>query len=98
MRKDFSGLNESRKGTFKFGKKDIDRMGRKYKLSDVGNVEVIDMLSEKIPGGATNITRYEEKKLSYHQNSFTRNLMVVLTFQMKSLMQKKLLNFGAIFG
>ena len=37
-------------------KKDLDRMKRKYKLSGVGNVQVIDMLQEKISAGATNKT------------------------------------------
>ena len=35
-RKDVSRLNESRKRTFKFVKKYLDRMERKYRLSDVG--------------------------------------------------------------
>ena len=46
-RKDISRLKERRKGTFKFKKKDLDTMERKYKLSDVGNAQVIDMLKEK---------------------------------------------------
>ena len=41
-RKDVSRLNERRKRTFEFEKKDLDRMERKYRLSDVGNVQVID--------------------------------------------------------
>ena len=32
------------------------------------------------------------------RNSFTRNLMVVVTFQIKPLILKKLLNYGAILG
>ena len=36
--------------------------------------------------------------LQQTRNSFTRNLMVVVTFQIKHLMLKKLLSFGAIFG
>ena len=67
-RKDVSRLNERRKGTFAFGKKDIDIMERKYKLSDVGNVQIIDMLKEKI-AGATKIRRYEKRVLHYHQNT-----------------------------
>ena len=70
-------------------------------MSDVGNVQVIDMLKEKISAGATKIRRYEERELHYHHfacNNFTRNLMVVVTFQIKLLMLQKLLNFGAIFG
>ena len=43
-RKDVSRLNY----TFEFEKKDLDRMERKYQLSDVRNVQVIDMLKEKI--------------------------------------------------
>ena len=39
-RKDFNRLND----TFEFEKKDLDRVERKYQLSDVGNVQVIDML------------------------------------------------------
>ena len=102
-RKDVSRLKERRKGTFEFKKKDLDRMERKYKLSDVGNVQVTDMLKEKISAGATKIKRYEEITirtlcLQRTRNSFTRNLMVVVTFQIKPLMLKKLLNFGAIFG
>ena len=54
-RKNVSRLNEGRKRTFEFEKKDLDRMERKYRLSDVGNVQVIDMLKEKISAGATKI-------------------------------------------
>ena len=43
-RKDVSRLNY----LFEFEKKDLDRMGKKYQLSDVRNVQVIDMLKEKI--------------------------------------------------
>ena len=68
-RKDVSRLKERRKGTFEFKKKDLDRMERKYKLSDVGNVQVTDMLKEKISAGATKIKRYEERELHYHQNT-----------------------------
>ena len=39
-RKDVSRLNY----TFESEKKDLDRMGKKYQLSDVRNVQVIDML------------------------------------------------------
>ena len=39
-RKDVSRLNY----LFEFEKKDLDRMGKKYQLSDVRNVQVIDML------------------------------------------------------
>ena len=67
-RKDVSRLKERRKGTFEFKKKDLDRMERKYKLSDVGNVQVINMLMEKI-AGATKIKQYEERELHYHQNT-----------------------------
>ena len=44
-------------------------MERKYKLSGVGNLLVIDMLKEKISVGATTIRQYEEKELNYHQNT-----------------------------
>ena len=44
-------------------------MERKYKVSDVGNAQVTDMLKEKISAGATKIRRYEEKELHYHQNT-----------------------------
>ena len=54
-RKDVSRLNEKSKRTFEFEKKDLDRMERTYRLSDVGNVQVIDMLKEKISAGATKI-------------------------------------------
>ena len=54
-RKDVSALKERRKGIFKFKNKDLDRMERKYKLSDGGNVQVIDMLKEKISAGTTKI-------------------------------------------
>ena len=43
-RKDVSRLNY----LFEFEKKDLDRMGKKYQLSDVRNVQVTDMLKEKI--------------------------------------------------
>ena len=66
-RKDVSRLNERRKRTFKFEKKDLDRMEKKYRLSNVGNVQVIDMLKEKI--SATKIRRYEERELHDHQNT-----------------------------
>ena len=68
-RKDVSRLKERRKGTFEFKKKDLDRMERKYKLSDVGNVQVTDMLKEKISAGTTKIKWYEERELHYHQNT-----------------------------
>ena len=68
-RKDICRLNERRKRTFEFEKKDLDRMERKYKLSDVGNFQVIDMLKEKILAGATKIRRYEKRVLHYHQNT-----------------------------
>ena len=63
QRKDVSRLKERRKGTFKFEMNDLDRMERKYKLSDMGNVQAIDMLKEKISAGATKIKRYEEREL-----------------------------------
>ena len=50
-------------------KKNLDRMERKYKLSDVGNTQFIDMLKEKISAGSTKIKRYEERELHYHQNT-----------------------------
>ena len=62
-RKDDSRPNERRKDTFEFEKKDFDSMERKYKLSDVGNVQVIDMLKEKISLGTTKMRWYEERKL-----------------------------------
>ena len=68
-RKDVSRLKERRKGTFEFEKKDLDRMERKYKLSNMGNVQVIDMLKEKVSVGATKIKRHEERELHYHQNT-----------------------------
>ena len=68
-RKDVSRLNEGRKRTFEFEKKDLDRMERKYRLSDVGNVQVIDMLKEKISAGAIKIRGYEQRELHYHQNT-----------------------------
>ena len=37
-------LNEKKKGIFEFEKKDLDRMERKYGLSAVGNVVIVDML------------------------------------------------------
>ena len=67
-RKNVIRLNEKRKGAFEFEKKDLDRMEGKYKLSDLGNVQVIDMLKGKI-AGATKIRRYEESELHYHQNT-----------------------------
>ena len=68
-RKDISILNERRKGTFEFEKKDLDGMERKYKLSDVGKFQVINILKEKISTGDTKIKRYEERELHYHQNN-----------------------------
>ena len=43
-------------------------MERKYKLSDVGNVQVIDMLKVKISAGATKMRRYEDRELHYHRH------------------------------
>ena len=42
----------------------LDKNERKYKLSDVGIVQVIDMLKEKISACATKIRRYEERELN----------------------------------
>ena len=67
--KDVSRLNERRKDTFEFQKKDLGRMERKYKLSDAGNFQVIGMLKEKISADATKIRQYEERELHYHQNT-----------------------------
>ena len=105
-RKCVSTVNERRRGTVEFEKKDLDRMERKYKMSAVGNVQVIDILKGKISAGAKKIIQYEERELitiktpclQRTRSSFTRNLMVVATFQIKPLILKKLLNFGAIFG
>ena len=58
-----------RKRTFEFENKDFDRMGKKYRVSDLGNVQVIDMLKEKISAGATKTRRYEERELHYYQNT-----------------------------
>ena len=44
-------------------------MERTYKLSDVENVQVIDMLKKKISAGATKIRPYEERELHYHLNT-----------------------------
>ena len=49
-RKDLSRLNELRKGAFEYEKKVLDRMKRKDKLNDVGNIPHIDMVKEKISG------------------------------------------------
>ena len=68
-RKDASILNERKKGTFEFEKEVLDRMERKYKLSDAGNVQIIDMLKEKTSAASTEIRRYEERELHYHQNT-----------------------------
>ena len=82
-------------------------MEKKYKLSDVGNMQVIDMLKGKISAGATKIRRYKERELSGHQKNlfaknkqkqFYHNLIVVVTFQINPLMFEKFLNFGIIFG
>ena len=62
-RKDVTELNERWKSTLKFEKKDFDRMERKYKLSDVGNVQIIYMLKEKISAGAAKIRPYEARSL-----------------------------------
>ena len=76
-------------------------MERKYKLSgDVGNVQVIDRLKEKISGGAIKIKQYGEREQHHHHfvcnepaTVFARNLMIAVTFQIKPLILKKLLNF-----
>ena len=41
-RKDVTRLND----TFEFEKKELNRMERMYQLSDVGNFQVIDMLTK----------------------------------------------------
>ena len=46
-RRDVSRLKKRRKGTVEFEKNDLHRMERKYKLSNVGNVQLIDMLRKK---------------------------------------------------
>ena len=105
-RKDISRLNERRKGKFEFEKKDLNRMERKYKLSDVGNVQVIDMLKEKISAGATKIRRYVERELHYHQNTLfvTNQKQFFQELDGRSNIPnpvpeaQNLLNFGAIFG
>ena len=38
-------------------------MERKYKPSDVGNIQPIDMLKENISAGATKIKPYKEREL-----------------------------------
>ena len=38
-------------------------MERKYKVSDVGNVQVINILKGKISAGAKKIRQYEEREL-----------------------------------
>ena len=43
-------------------------MARKYKLSGVENVQVIDMMKEKISAGARKIRQYKEEELHYHQD------------------------------
>ena len=94
-RKDVSRLKERGKGTFEFEKKNLNRMERKYKLSNVGNVQVIHMLKEKT-SGTTKIKQYEERELLYHQNTlFATNQK---QFYQELDGQENLLNFGAIFG
>ena len=80
-------------------------MERKDRLSDVGNVQVIDMLKEKISVGATKIRRYEESELYYHQKTlfetnqkqFYKKLDGRSNIPNKAPMLKKVLDFGAIF-
>ena len=73
-RKDVTGLNEERRSTFEFEKKDLDRMERKYKQSDAGNAQVINLLKEKISAGTTKIRQNEERGLHCHQNTlFAKN-------------------------
>ena len=38
-------------------------------MSDVGNVQVIDMLKKKLSASAKKIRRYEERELYYYQNT-----------------------------
>ena len=95
-RKDVSRLKERGKGTFEFEKKNLNRMENKYKLSNVGNVQVIHMLKEKTSAGTTKIKQYEERELLYHQNTlFATNQK---QFYQELDGQENLLNFGAIFG
>ena len=80
-------------------------MERKDRLSDVGNVQVTDMLKEKISVSATKIKRYEERELYYHQKTlfetnqkqFYKELDGRSNIPNKAPMLKKVLNFGAIF-
>ena len=68
-RRDLSRLNETRKGTFEFENNHLDRMERKYKLSDVGNIQFINILKEKLSAGAAKIRQYEERELHFQQNT-----------------------------
>ena len=43
LRRDVSRLNERRKDTFEFEKKDFDRKERKYTVSLLGIVQVLDI-------------------------------------------------------
>ena len=44
-------------------------MERKYKMSDEGNLQVIDMLKGKISAHAAKIRQCEERELHYYQNT-----------------------------
>ena len=44
-------------------------MERKYKMSDEGNLQVFDMLKEKISAHAAKIRQCEERELHYYQNT-----------------------------
>ena len=79
MEKDVSRINERRNSSFEFEKKYLDRMKKKYNLSDVGNVQVIDMLKEKISAGAKKTVLREGATLTPdHQNTVCNKPETVL--------------------
>ena len=47
LRRDVSRLNERRKDLFEFEEEEFDRTEKNYKICDMRNVQVIDMLKEK---------------------------------------------------
>ena len=99
-----SRLDGRRKVIFELEKKDLDGMERNYKLSDVGNLQNIDMLKEKNVSRYYKDKTYEERELHYHQNLlFLRKQRQYYeerdgrsNIPNEALMFKKLQNLGTI--
>ena len=57
----------------KLGKEEREMMDRSYGLSDKGTINVINFLKQIITTARSNIRRYNQRNLQYHQNNMFRN-------------------------